>query len=211
MDVQADTSTSSSPAPGRRLRRRAPARQSGRYRVLLLEAGPPDTQPLDPHPARLRQDLRRSGGELEVRDRPQPQIGNRRLYLPRGKTLGGSSSINGMVYIRGNHARLRRMAPARLRRLGLGLRPARSSRKPKTRPAAPTIPRRRRPVAGIRPVRARRTARRRAAGLRAGRHPGQSRFQRRRPGRLRLLPDHHQQQAPLERGQRPTSPTRRQI
>ncbi len=34
--------------------------KSGRHRVLLLEAGPPDTQSVDPHPARLRQDLRRT-------------------------------------------------------------------------------------------------------------------------------------------------------
>jgi hypothetical protein len=35
---------------------------------------------------------------------PQPQMQNRSLYLPRGKTLGGSSSINGMLYIRRHHA-----------------------------------------------------------------------------------------------------------
>ena len=35
---------------------------------------------------------------------PHPQLNNRQLYLARGKTFGGTSSINGMVYIRGNHA-----------------------------------------------------------------------------------------------------------
>jgi choline dehydrogenase len=35
---------------------------------------------------------------------PQPILDNRRLYLPRGKNFGSTSSVNGMVYIRGNHA-----------------------------------------------------------------------------------------------------------
>ena len=33
---------------------------------------------------------------------PQPQLNNRQIYVPRGKTLGGTSSINGMVYMRGH-------------------------------------------------------------------------------------------------------------
>ena len=76
--------------------------ESGRHSVLLLEAGPSDEAFLVKAPAgfgMLTSDPRRSWmHETE----PDPVLNNRRLYEPRGKMLGGSSSINGMVYIRGH-------------------------------------------------------------------------------------------------------------
>ncbi|MBV7255190.1 choline dehydrogenase [Pacificimonas sp. WHA3] len=74
-------------------------------RVLLLEAGKPDKSMFIHFPAGV--------GKLISPDKiapenwgywtePQQHLNNRRLYWPRGKTLGGSSSINGMVYIRGH-------------------------------------------------------------------------------------------------------------
>ncbi|HEY0183817.1 MAG TPA: GMC family oxidoreductase N-terminal domain-containing protein [Rhodopila sp.] len=78
--------------------------ESGRYRVLLLEAGPPDRNPWIHIPLGYAKTYVDPKVNWKFETEPQPQMGNRRLYLPRGKTLGGSSSINGMVYIRGNHA-----------------------------------------------------------------------------------------------------------
>jgi choline dehydrogenase len=77
--------------------------ESGRHRVLLLEAGPPDRNPWIHIPLGFAKTYVDPGVNWKFETEPQPQLGNRRLYLPRGKTLGGSSSINGMVYIRGNH------------------------------------------------------------------------------------------------------------
>ena len=78
--------------------------EAGQYRVLLLEAGPPDKNPWIHIPLGYAKTYVDPSVNWMFETEPQPQMHNRRLYLPRGKTLGGSSSINGMVYIRGNHA-----------------------------------------------------------------------------------------------------------
>jgi len=77
--------------------------ESGKYRVLLLEAGPPDTNPWIHIPLGFARTYVNPSINWMFETVPQPQMAGRKLYLPRGKTLGGSSSINGMVYIRGNH------------------------------------------------------------------------------------------------------------
>ncbi len=78
--------------------------EDGRYRVLLLEAGPPDKNPWIHIPLGYAKTYIDSNVNWKFETEPQPQMNGRKLYLPRGKTLGGSSSINGMVYIRGHHA-----------------------------------------------------------------------------------------------------------
>ncbi len=69
--------------------------------VLLLEAGPPDLNENIHVPLGYLQ-LARTEVDWDYSTAPEPNCGNRRLALPRGKVLGGSSSINAMVYIRGN-------------------------------------------------------------------------------------------------------------
>lgn len=74
-------------------------------KVCLLEAGPPDTSPLIHMPfgiAVLLPFSKKLNWRFETE--PQRQLANRKLFWPRGKTLGGSSSINAMVYIRGHKA-----------------------------------------------------------------------------------------------------------
>ena len=78
--------------------------ESGKYRVLLLEAGGKDSNPWIHIPLGFARTFVDPSVNWKFESVPQPRLGNRQLYLPRGKTLGGTSSINGMVYIRGNHA-----------------------------------------------------------------------------------------------------------
>jgi choline dehydrogenase len=69
--------------------------------VLLLEAGPPDTNQNIHIPLGYLQ-LARTEVDWDYASAPEPGCGGRRVSLPRGKVLGGSSSVNAMVYIRGN-------------------------------------------------------------------------------------------------------------
>ena len=73
-------------------------------RVLLLEAGPRDWHPFIHMPAGLAKLVGKKGVNWDYDTAPEPHLDNRTLWWPRGKVLGGSSSINAMCYIRG-HAR----------------------------------------------------------------------------------------------------------
>lgn len=70
--------------------------------VLLLEAGNPDTKPEIFIPAECVNLL---GSEVDWSyfSEPEPFLNNRKIFCSRGKVLGGSSSINFMMYVRGNH------------------------------------------------------------------------------------------------------------
>jgi choline dehydrogenase len=70
-------------------------------RVLLLEAGPPDTKENVHVPLGYLQ-LASTDIDWDYHSAPERECNGRRIQLPRGKVLGGSSSVNAMVYIRGN-------------------------------------------------------------------------------------------------------------
>ncbi|WP_460813052.1 GMC family oxidoreductase [Luteimonas pelagia] len=70
-------------------------------RVLLLEAGPRDANPLIHMPAGLSRLVRNRRINWNYETEPEPGLDGRRLWWPRGKVLGGSSAINAMCYTRG--------------------------------------------------------------------------------------------------------------
>lgn len=72
-------------------------------RVLLLEAGGRDVNPWIHVPVGYFKTLHNPGTDWCYRTDPDPGLNGRSLDWPRGKTLGGSSSINGLLYIRGQH------------------------------------------------------------------------------------------------------------
>ena len=73
-------------------------------RVIVIEHGGTDMGPFIQMPAALSYPMNMSRYDWGFMSEPEPHLGNRRLVCPRGKVIGGSSSINGMVYVRG-HAR----------------------------------------------------------------------------------------------------------
>ncbi|WP_194776960.1 GMC family oxidoreductase [Pararhodonellum marinum] len=75
--------------------------ESPQNSVLLLEAGNPDKKPEIHIPGAYGQ-LHRTEVDWAFWTEPQAQLQNRKLFVPRGKTLGGSSSTNAMAYVRGN-------------------------------------------------------------------------------------------------------------
>lgn len=70
--------------------------------VLLLEAGPDDGAFTIRMPAAVSINIRGDRYNWQYRTEPQGALGGRTLYQPRGKVLGGSSSLNGMIFIRGH-------------------------------------------------------------------------------------------------------------
>ncbi|GAA0779419.1 choline dehydrogenase [Roseibium denhamense] len=71
-------------------------------RVLVLEFGGTDAGPLIQMPAALSYPMNMPLYDWGFQSEPEPHLGGRRLATPRGKVVGGSSSINGMVYVRGH-------------------------------------------------------------------------------------------------------------
>jgi choline dehydrogenase len=74
----------------------------GKHSVLLLEYGGSDRSIFIQMPAALAYPMNSKRWNWGYESEPEPHLNNRRLNCPRGKGLGGSSSINGLVYVRGN-------------------------------------------------------------------------------------------------------------
>jgi choline dehydrogenase len=76
--------------------------EDGRTTALVLEWGGSDRSPLIQMPAALSIPMNMKAYDWGYLTEPEPHLNNRRLHCPRGKVLGGSSSINGLVYARGS-------------------------------------------------------------------------------------------------------------
>jgi choline dehydrogenase len=76
--------------------------EDGKSSVLVLEYGGSDRSVLIQMPAALSIPMNMERYDWRYHTEPEPGLGGRKLHTPRGKVLGGSSSINGLVYVRGN-------------------------------------------------------------------------------------------------------------
>ena len=74
---------------------------NGKHSVLLIEAGPKDRYHWIHIPVGYAKTMFNEKYNWCFYTQPDPEMNNRRIYWPRGKVLGGSSSINGLIYVRG--------------------------------------------------------------------------------------------------------------
>lgn len=72
------------------------------HSIIVLEFGGSDRGPLIQMPAALSYPMNMTRYDWGYHSEPEPHLGGRRLACPRGKVIGGSSSVNGMVYVRGH-------------------------------------------------------------------------------------------------------------
>ena len=76
---------------------------SGKHSVLLLEAGPEDSNIWIHVPLGYGKLFKEKSVNWMYQTEPEPGLNGRQVFQPRGKVLGGSSSINGLLYVRGQH------------------------------------------------------------------------------------------------------------
>ena len=105
-------------------------------RVLLLEAGGPDSSPFIHMPAGIARLVDDRRVDWRYQTEPEPALGGRRLYWPRGRVLGGSSSINAMCYTRGHPRDYDEWGDDRRAAVGATRTCCPSSARPRTRRAA---------------------------------------------------------------------------
>ena len=166
-------------------------------RVLVLEAGGRDRHPNIKIPAAFAKQFRTSL-DWDFNTEPEPHCCGRSIYIPRGKSLGGSSSMNAMVYMRGRPQDYDGWRDAGCPRLGLGrlasaLQAGREQRARRVR-----VARHRRPAAGLRPALASAAQPALRGRCREARHPRQQGLQRRHAGGRRPRAGLPAQRPPLE-------------
>ncbi|MEM7440520.1 MAG: choline dehydrogenase [Pseudomonadota bacterium] len=76
--------------------------EDGKHSVIVIEHGGTDAGPFIQMPGALSYPMNMARYDWGYQTEPEPALGGRRLAAPRGKVIGGSSSINGMVYVRGH-------------------------------------------------------------------------------------------------------------
>ncbi|MEM8853521.1 MAG: choline dehydrogenase [Pseudomonadota bacterium] len=76
--------------------------EDGQHSVIVIEEGGTDAGPFIQMPGALSYPMNMSRYDWGFESEPEPHLGGRRLQCPRGRVIGGSSSINGMVYVRGH-------------------------------------------------------------------------------------------------------------